>query len=54
MTSAKAIQIAKDIDASRCSGNWVVITELARRYKKYNSDGAGKKTPFFSFLYSFF
>ncbi|GAA5816925.1 hypothetical protein MFLAVUS_010460 [Mucor flavus] len=40
MTSAKAIQIAKDIDASRCSGNWVVITELARRYKKYNSDGA--------------
>ncbi|KAI8085699.1 hypothetical protein BDF21DRAFT_243522 [Thamnidium elegans] len=40
MTSAKAIQIAKDIDASRCSGNWLAITELARRYKKYNPDGA--------------
>lgn len=43
MTSAKAIQIGKDIDVARCNGNWVAIPELARRYKKYNSDGGGKK-----------
>ncbi|KAG2185895.1 hypothetical protein INT43_002333 [Umbelopsis isabellina] len=39
MTSAKAIQIAKDIDAARCKGNWIAIPELARRYKKHNPDG---------------
>ncbi|KAI7864852.1 hypothetical protein BDF14DRAFT_1139781 [Spinellus fusiger] len=37
--SAKAIQIAKDIDVCRCKGNWLAIPELARRYKKHNPDG---------------
>lgn len=56
MISAKAIQIGKDIDLARCNGNWLAITDLVKRYKKYNSDGAGKKVPllflilFFSFL----
>lgn len=40
MASTKAIQIGKDIDAARCSGNWLAIHELARRYKKYHSEGA--------------
>ncbi|EPB92511.1 hypothetical protein HMPREF1544_00524 [Mucor circinelloides 1006PhL] len=39
MASAKAIQISKDIDVARCNGNWAVIPELARRYKKYYSEG---------------
>lgn len=42
MASAKAIQIGKDIDNARCNGNWVAIAELARRYRKYNSEGASK------------
>jgi lipocalin len=42
MSSAKAVQIAKDIDVARCNGNWTAITELARRYKKYNTEGASK------------
>lgn len=42
MASAKAIQISKDIDIARCSGNWAVIPELARRYKKYYSEGTGE------------
>lgn len=42
MISAKAIQIGKDIDIARCNGNWIAIAELARRYRKYNSEGAGK------------
>lgn len=42
MASTKAIQIGKDIDAARCSGNWLAIHELARRYKKYHSEGASK------------
>jgi hypothetical protein len=40
MTSIKAIQIGKDLDSARCSGNWAVIPDLARRYKKYNSEGS--------------
>lgn len=43
MASAKAIQISKDIDAARCNGNWAVIPELARRYKKYYSEGTGER-----------
>lgn len=39
MTSVKAIQIGKDIDNARCNGNWAVIPDLARRYKKYNAEG---------------
>ncbi|GAB5590884.1 hypothetical protein Unana1_05784 [Umbelopsis nana] len=39
MTSSKAIQIAKEIDAARCKGNWIALPELARRYKKHNPDG---------------
>ena len=42
MTSAKAIQIAKEIDSARCKGNWNALPELARRYKKHNPDGTGK------------
>lgn len=42
MASAKAIQIGKDIDTARCNGNWVAIAELARRYRKYNSEGTSK------------
>lgn len=47
MASAKAIQISKDIDVARCNGNWAVIPELARRYKKYYSEGAGEWARFF-------
>lgn len=43
MTSAKLVQISKDIDTARCNGNWSAIPELARRYKKYNSEGTSKK-----------
>ncbi|KAG0797788.1 hypothetical protein G6F22_004619 [Rhizopus arrhizus] len=39
MASAKLVQISKDIDTARCNGNWSAIPELARRYKKYNSEG---------------
>ncbi|KAG1455959.1 hypothetical protein G6F56_006943 [Rhizopus delemar] len=39
MASAKLVQISKDIDSSRCNGNWSAIPELARRYKKYNPEG---------------
>ncbi|KAI8348866.1 hypothetical protein BD560DRAFT_237956 [Blakeslea trispora] len=39
MASAKATQLGRDIDNARCVGNWVAIPELARRYKKYNSEG---------------
>ncbi|KAI9480344.1 MAG: hypothetical protein EXX96DRAFT_562241 [Benjaminiella poitrasii] len=39
MASAKLIQISKDIDSARCNGNWTVISDLARRYKKYNPEG---------------
>jgi hypothetical protein len=57
MASAKAIQIGKDIDIARCNGNWGTITELARRYKKYNSEGASKvlytKNLLFSYINSF-
>lgn len=43
MTSNKAIQIGKDLDNARCTGNWSAIPELARRFKKYsNSEGASK------------
>lgn len=42
MTSSKAIQIAKEIDAARCKGNWIALPELARRYKKHNPDGIGE------------
>lgn len=42
MASTKAIQIGKEIDLARCNGNWLAITDLARRYKKYNSEGASK------------
>lgn len=44
MASAKAIQISKDIDVARCNGNWAVIPELARRYKKYYSEGTGESS----------
>jgi hypothetical protein len=46
MTSAKAIQIAKEIDSARCKGNWNALPELARRYKKHNPDGTGKLSLF--------
>ncbi|KAI9283173.1 hypothetical protein BY458DRAFT_495654 [Sporodiniella umbellata] len=39
MTSAKLVQISKDIDTSRCNGSWSAIPDLARRYKKYNLEG---------------
>lgn len=42
MTSTKAIQIGKDLDNARCHGNWTAVPELARRFKKYNSEGASK------------
>ncbi|KAI9243729.1 hypothetical protein BDA99DRAFT_529892 [Phascolomyces articulosus] len=39
MTTTKASQLAKDLEAARCKGNWQAIPELARRYKKYNGTG---------------
>ncbi|KAI9492655.1 hypothetical protein BDB00DRAFT_873234 [Zychaea mexicana] len=40
MITAKASQLAKDLETARCKGNWEAIPVLARRYKKYNSTGA--------------
>lgn len=41
MTTSKAIQIAKDIEDARCKGNWKLMPELARRYRKHNPKGEG-------------
>ncbi|RUS13729.1 hypothetical protein BC938DRAFT_477702 [Jimgerdemannia flammicorona] len=40
MTSSKALQIEKEIDAARCKASWSTIPELTRRYKKHNSEGS--------------
>lgn len=44
MTTSKAIQIAKDIEDARCKGNWKLMPELARRYRKHNPKGEGINT----------
>ncbi|CAJ0754290.1 14700_t:CDS:2, partial [Entrophospora sp. SA101] len=36
---AKASQREKEIDAARYKGNWNVIPELARKYRKHNPAG---------------
>ncbi|KAI9258783.1 hypothetical protein BDA99DRAFT_514132 [Phascolomyces articulosus] len=35
---SKSLQAAADLDTARCQGNWAVIPELAKRYKKYHPD----------------
>lgn len=44
MTTSKATQIAKDIEDARCKGNWKLMPELARRYRKHNPKGEGINT----------
>ncbi|KAI7855650.1 hypothetical protein BDC45DRAFT_505552 [Circinella umbellata] len=39
MTASKVVQISKEIEDARCKGNWNLIPELARRYKKHNPKG---------------
>ena len=42
MTASKVVQISKEIEDARCKGNWKLIPELARRYKKHNPKGESK------------
>ncbi|KAI7878419.1 protein prenylyltransferase [Lichtheimia hyalospora FSU 10163] len=35
---SKPLQAAADLDTARCKGQWQMIPELARRYKKYHPD----------------
>ncbi|KAI9490748.1 hypothetical protein BDB00DRAFT_533936 [Zychaea mexicana] len=39
MTASKVVQISKEIEDARCKGNWKLIPELARRYRKHNPKG---------------
>ncbi|KAI9263323.1 hypothetical protein BDA99DRAFT_509951 [Phascolomyces articulosus] len=39
MTASKVVQISKEIEDARCKGNWKLIPELVRRYKKHNPKG---------------
>lgn len=43
MLTNRAIVIEKDIDLARCQSNWQAIPELARKFKKHNPNGIGKK-----------
>ena len=38
---SKPLQAAADLDTARCKGQWQMIPELARRYKKYHPDESG-------------
>ena len=38
---SKSLQASSDLDTARCQGNWTVIPELAKKYKKYHSDESG-------------
>jgi hypothetical protein len=44
MVINKAIIISKEINVAQCKGNWQAIPELARRYKKHNPGGIGKRS----------
>ena len=44
MITAKASQLARNLEIARCKGNWNAIPDLARRYKKYNGTGRGMVT----------
>ena len=38
---SKSLQASSDLDTARCQGNWAVIPELAKKYKKYHPDESG-------------
>lgn len=43
MLTNRAIVIEKDIDLARCQSNWQAIPELARKFRKHNPNGIGKR-----------
>ena len=58
MITAKASQLARDLEIARCKGNWNAIPDLARKYKKYNGTGQGmvtrRRQTEYIFLFLFF
>ena len=39
---SKPLQAAAELDHARCYGDWALVPELARKYKKYHPDESGK------------